>query len=92
MAIMREVCISRDGPGCIYCGVNLLADPRLFATMALDHFKPKRLGGSDAVQNRVLACCACDKLKGGREFASLEEARLWLVEAYQRVEAERAKW
>lgn len=89
--IMREVCLSRDGPCCVYCGCDLLADAKVFATMALDHFIPKRLGGRDGVENRVLACYACDRLKGGREFGSLEDARKWLADAYQRAEVERVK-
>jgi len=89
---MREILVSRDGPCCTYCGVDLLSDPRLFVTMALDHFVPRSRGGRNAVENRVLACYACDRLKAGREFETLDEARAFIAAAYAKANERRQNW
>jgi hypothetical protein len=49
--------IKRDGERCFYCGEQS-------ARYELDHVVPKARGGSDDIENRVLACPACNAAKG----------------------------
>jgi 5-methylcytosine-specific restriction endonuclease McrA len=74
MAETDEQTFTRDGFKCVYRGF----DGRTFngwAFLQVDHFKPKSRFGSDEPENRVTACVVCNNMKGGAEFATLEEAR-----------------
>ena len=66
---------------CIYCGADLLADVGVFLCKVRDHFVPASAGGPDAAVNRVPSCGPCDRLKAGRVFGSVDEARAFLVQA-----------
>jgi len=70
---------------CRYCHRDLLADVDLFVGKVRDHFHPASLGGADGDANRVPSCAACDRLKGSRQFGTVEEAREFLA-------AQRAGW
>jgi 5-methylcytosine-specific restriction endonuclease McrA len=63
---LRKV-VLKHGDKCYYCG-----DP----FYALDHFVPRRLGGTDGSDNLVPACAVCNSIKGNRSF---EESRWRLV-------------
>lgn len=60
---------------CEYCGVEL----RRGHNRTVDHLVPRSKGGSNAKENRVLACSFCNLLKGDRMFADLASARRWML-------------
>lgn len=52
----RRQLIKRDGPQCHWCRVPF--DDLVLPTF--DHIIPRRKGGSDALDNLVLACAPCN--------------------------------
>ena len=54
----RALIYARDGNRCAYCG-GVFPD----AQLAIDHFWPSFLGGTDDPVNFVTACLPCGKLK-----------------------------
>jgi hypothetical protein len=52
----------RAGYKCEYCGLDLLASLRNYRQWQLDHIVPQSAGGTDDIENIVLACkyCNCD--------------------------------
>jgi hypothetical protein len=46
--------------------------------LCIDHFIPRRYGGTDEMYNLKTACHVCNSDKGSHKFDSLDEARLWL--------------
>jgi 5-methylcytosine-specific restriction endonuclease McrA len=62
----------RDGTDCHYCGcptIELMeGHPR---RRTLDHVIPQKFGGTDTLDNLVLACSACNSAKGARVNRSL---------------------
>lgn len=57
--------IERDGEFCVYCGVKMFLKTRIGEPKAtLDHIIPKSKGGTDALENLVLACAPCNNKKG----------------------------
>jgi len=66
---------------CSYCGADLLGNVEVFLTKTRDHFLPASAGGPDAQVNRLPSCGPCDRLKGGRVFGTVEEARAFLSAA-----------
>jgi len=57
----------RSGCHCAYCGKDMLTDAdTFFYGNNIDHLVPLSRGGSEEVENRVLACRACNFLK--RDF------------------------
>jgi 5-methylcytosine-specific restriction endonuclease McrA len=69
----------RDNYICQYCGRDGLASLDNWHACTLDHFVPKRSGGTDMETNLVTACHYCNSLKKGKVFESLEEAREWIA-------------
>lgn len=57
--------IRRDGEECCYCGVSLTP-----GTRTIDHVIPRSLGGSNKIDNLVLACSPCNEEKGGVHSAN----------------------
>lgn len=60
--------IHRDGIGCFYCGIECEdrksnRDNR-DCVMSEDHIIPKSHGGTDDLDNLVLACRACNSQRG----------------------------
>jgi 5-methylcytosine-specific restriction endonuclease McrA len=78
-AIATRRALSAAGYRCQYCGVDLLSHPVLFLTAQRDHFYPQSVGGTDAAKNRLIACVLCDRLKGNRVYATLDDARAELA-------------
>jgi 5-methylcytosine-specific restriction endonuclease McrA len=60
---------------CQYCGLDLLSDFGHLFAFARDHVKPRSRGGADHPTNLAIACAACDRLKGGSDVATVDEAR-----------------
>lgn len=46
---------------CGYCGVR---EGEAGSALELDHFKPRRTGGGDELENLVYCCTTCNRLKG----------------------------
>jgi CRISPR/Cas system Type II protein with McrA/HNH and RuvC-like nuclease domain len=55
---------SRDKHSCVYCGRNLLVDFESFMLTVEDHLVPRASKGGTTVENLVIACHVCNKLKG----------------------------
>ncbi len=56
-----RACWSRDGEGCFYC-----RRPMSLSHARLDHFIPRSKGGPDALENRRVACWACDNAQADK--------------------------
>lgn len=70
IAIIKE----RDGNRCKYCRKKFLNDKKSNLQLTLDHYIPKCLGGSNHIENIVLACLGCNNLKANlmpEEFKAL---------------------
>lgn len=55
----RARLLERDGFICAYCACQLT-----LASMTLDHFVPRALGGGDEDENLMSSCITCNVLKG----------------------------
>lgn len=54
----KTMLLEQHGPYCQGCGIEL--DERYFE---LDHKEPRSAGGSNLIQNRILLCGPCNKMK-----------------------------
>lgn len=68
------------GQRCAYCGARLPLD-----RATLDHVVPRRLGGDTSVGNLVVACYACNVLKGGRPPFDFFRAHPWAAHNFLRL-------
>ena len=66
----RSLVISKTNGLCGYCGSVIDSDK-----CTVDHLVPKIRGGSNQVENLVLACKSCNTSKGS---LSVEDYRIWL--------------
>lgn len=58
------------GPYCWYCGCKLnekVGSPRKFT---IDHIIPRKLGGTDTIENMVPCCSKCNYEKGTMSYSS----------------------
>jgi 5-methylcytosine-specific restriction endonuclease McrA len=54
----------RDKGRCVYCGMDLMADPDRFMLATEDHLVPKSKAGKKRVlENLILSCMVCNRLK-----------------------------
>lgn len=61
---LAEQIARRDGGFyCAYCSTPLMGSPEVPRTN-IDHVIPKALGGSNKIENLVLACAPCNRAKG----------------------------
>jgi len=58
---LREIVLKRDGYCCQRCGASEVP-------LHVDHIVPKRLNGSDSLENLQTLCRDCNLSKGGRFF------------------------
>ncbi len=65
----------RDSWDCSYCGQHLHGGPFSLPDPHVDHVFPQSRGGSDRLDNLVLACPGCNSAKGARTPAEWEEQR-----------------
>jgi hypothetical protein len=63
---------------CVYCGYDGSRSFKALRYLTVDHLKPKAKDGSDADDNLVTACRACNADKGRDAFDSIEAAQRWL--------------
>ncbi len=60
-AELREAVRRAYDFACGYCGVR---EGEAGSQLELDHFKPRRSGGGDELENLVYCCPTCNRLKG----------------------------
>ena len=75
-AVQREVLFRQQNGRCVYCGCQMILKtkgcgndgrlPKNFAT--LDHKLARALGGTDRIDNLVVACHACNNKKSADEY------------------------
>ncbi len=86
--VPRELAIKvfeRDHFKCQYCGLDAKQRFEDWLIMTIDHVHPYARGGSRKLDNLVTACRPCNLLKGKRPFATLEDAKKYVV-------AKREEW
>lgn len=71
MKIDRKAIWQKYGGRCAYCGCVIT-----LKEMQVDHVKPRRIGGSDDVDNLKPSCRLCNHYK---RAMSLEEFRTWAL-------------
>ena len=71
MKIDRKAVWQKYGGRCAYCGCEITINE-----MQVDHVKPKRIGGSDDMDNLKPSCRLCNHYK---RAMSLEEFRTWAL-------------
>jgi hypothetical protein len=60
----RQQLFLREGGLCFYCHVIMTLAPEKLNTCTRDHIIPVSQGGSDAMDNLVAACFACNNARG----------------------------
>ena len=69
----------RDNHRCVYCGKYMLADFEAFMSAEEDHLVPLSKGGENDINNIVISCNVCNRLKGNYfpdEIAVTETAKI----------------
>ncbi len=69
----------RDHFKCQYCGLDGLRVFENWLILTIDHVHPSAHGGSRRMDNLVTACRPCNLIKGKHIFASVEEARKYVL-------------
>lgn len=69
---------------CRYCGQDGLASPENWRGSVIDHFIPRKAGGSDEGKNLVTSCHYCNAVKGSKIFESVAAAQEYLRERRQK--------
>lgn len=69
MRIDRTAVWQKYGGKCAYCGKDIT-----LKDMQVDHIKPKRIGGSDDIDNLNPSCRLCNHYK---RASSVEDFRTW---------------
>lgn len=64
----------RAGGACEYCGVS---DSDTGGPLTVDHYRPRSSGGTDALNNLVYACHACNGSKGPYWPVSPNDPAIW---------------
>lgn len=66
--VRRQLLVKRDGQNCFYCGRFVVwarsIDDHALWIATEDHIVPKCYGGSDELDNLVLACSGCNSERG----------------------------
>lgn len=77
--LARTMLVNRDGCGCHYCERELnLVDPSHFMYATFEHVNPRFYGGTDHLENLVLACGNCNQM---RQHVPYEEYMEYVTEA-----------
>ncbi len=75
----------RDHFKCQYCGLDGLHHFNNWLILTIDHIHPHARGGARSMENLVTACQPCNIIKGRRTYASLADAKKYVL-------AKREKW
>lgn len=57
----KQTLLQRYGNVCYYCGVTVAKD-----RLQMDHIVPRSRGGTNAIDNLVLSCPSCNKVKDNK--------------------------
>jgi len=79
----------RDDYRCVYCGLDARSSFVAWLSFRIDHFKPKKLGGTDDPANLVTSCSTCNDIKGSCLFETREDAKAFILPYRKK---ERTKW
>lgn len=71
--------LERDQYRCQYCGLDGLASFEASLIMTVDFVQPRAKKGRKTAANLVTACRPCNTIKGYRSFATLEEAKAYVL-------------
>ena len=75
----RQV-LDRDRYRCQYCGLDGLDNFENSLVMSVDFVVPRARQGKKDSHNLVVACRACNLIKGKRVFNNLEEAKQYVLQ------------
>jgi 5-methylcytosine-specific restriction endonuclease McrA len=78
----------RDDYKCQYCGKDGLASAESWHDSCIDHLNPRKYGGTNDADNRLACCHYCNAIKGDRHFESLEEARQYILQRRNELQAD----
>lgn len=70
----------RDNYICQYYGKDGLASLDHWHDCTIDHVVPFRRGGQDTPENLVTCCGCCNAIKGARPFASVADAKRYVLQ------------
>jgi len=98
---IKSLVLKLYGDKCWYCQTKLT-----LATMTIDHYEPRALGGSDHIDNLRPSCQRCNVTKGKqrwldkmsetnkltRGFFELEQKNIKLSEELHRQKIETGRW
>jgi 5-methylcytosine-specific restriction endonuclease McrA len=70
---MLQRIIDRDGINCHYCGMELSFDmsDSIMQYRTVDHIQPLAMGGSNHIDNLVLACKSCNSKKHTKHYQEI---------------------
>jgi hypothetical protein len=80
--LMRGMIWERSRGMCWYCGSDTVSSPEAMSQASIDHQIPVALGGTDDLENLVLACRECNSEKGAK---TADEYRHYVGRQYARV-------
>jgi 5-methylcytosine-specific restriction endonuclease McrA len=72
--------LDRDRYRCQYCGLDGLENFENSLVMSVDFVLPRARQGKKDSHNLVVACRACNVIKGKRVFKDLEQAKQYVLE------------
>lgn len=81
--------MQKQGVRCYYCGDTAAQSGK---NLVLDHFVPRRRGGSNKASNLVAACARCNYVKGSRLFADARKVLLFKRLGWPRFKEEQLQW
>ncbi|MBI1392710.1 MAG: hypothetical protein GC152_08220 [Alphaproteobacteria bacterium] len=76
---LGERVLEKSGGQCFYCGERLIwrretkVKKRIRREFVVDHFVPKRRGGTDRIENLVPACWNCNSSKGPKTISEFRD-------------------
>jgi 5-methylcytosine-specific restriction endonuclease McrA len=71
--------LERDQYRCQYCGLDGMSSFENSLIMTVDFVHPRTRKGKKSPENLVTACRPCNLIKGRRLFASLAEAKAFVL-------------
>ena len=72
--------LERDHYRCQYCGLDGMSSFENSLIMTVDFVQPRAKKGKKTPENLVTACRPCNVIKGLRTFATLEQAKAFILD------------